>query len=87
MSYYEDDAGDDYMTSEQAYEMGWMDNDDVAELRTLVKHFELSDPFPRPGNRNDAILVLLDHKLNPPTTSAPEDPNVTWAKLLLRDIL
>lgn len=67
---------------------GWMCEEDVDELRDLLKHYEFPDPFPRPGNRNDAILVLLDHKLNPPTAGdLPEDPTVTWAKRLLKDVL
>lgn len=94
MSYYEPD--DDGSVFEAAYDAGFWSPDDIDELRALLKHYEYPDPFPRPGNRNDAILVLLDHKLNPKhavysvpngVVEPPEDPHVTWAKILLKDVL
>lgn len=80
MSYWEPDEGPELPD-------GWWSEDDVAELKDLLKHYEYPDPFPRPGNRNDAIIVLLDYKLNPPQAGQLVDPVVYWAEHLLKDVL
>lgn len=80
MSYWEPDEGPELPD-------GWFSEDDVAELQELLKHWNYPDPFPRPGNRNDAIIVLLDHKLNPPKAGQPVDPHVVWAENLLKDVI
>lgn len=76
MSYWEPDDGPELPE-------GWMSEDDVAELQALLKYIDYPDPFPRPGNKSDAALILLDHLLNPPLAAAPVDPHVVWAKTLL----
>lgn len=81
MSYYEDDAGDGYMTADQAYEAGWWDPDDVANLKELFAHLELADPFPRVGSKNDAALVLIEALITPPAD--PNDPTLVWARRIL----
>lgn len=81
MSYYEDDAGDGYMTAEQAYEMGWWSDDDVANLKELAAHLEMADPFPRVGSKNDAAVVLIHAMIDPPAD--PNDPILVWARTLL----
>ena len=67
---------------------GWLSDDEVEEIRALLKHVELQH---RPGNRSDAALILIDQIINPPRVGAPgdppEDPVVTWAKILLKDVI
>lgn len=83
MSYYEDDDYDNTW-GETAAENGWLSEDSVALCKELLRHVEFQT---RPGNISDAALILLEHELNPPLAVAPEDPNVTWAKHLMKDIL
>lgn len=66
---------------------GCISEDVVEEIRELLKHVEYSDPFPRPGNRSDAAMILIDQHINPPRVGAVEDPNVTWAKLLMKGVV
>lgn len=86
-----DEPYDDGSAFDAALEAGWWSDEDVTELRDLLKHYEFPDPFPRLGNRNDAIMVLLDHKLNPPDARLHppgyEEPLITWAKTILKDVL
>jgi len=63
---------------------GCLDVDTVEQLQDLLKHVDIST---RPGNRSDAALVLIDNLINPPRHDAAEDPAVTWAKTLLKDIV
>jgi len=37
--------------------------------------------------RAETALILIEHEINPPLAVAPQDPNVLWAKTLLKDIL
>lgn len=79
----DDGAGDDSMTPEQALELGWISEDVVERIRALLKHVEFET---RPGSKHDAALILIDHEINPPTADKPEDPTVTWAKHLMKDV-
>lgn len=63
---------------------GCISEDVVEEIRALLKHVEIET---RPGNRSDAALILIEQHINPPRYDAPEDPTVTWAKALLKDVL
>jgi hypothetical protein len=74
--------------AEHASEAGWVSEDVVEELRTLLKLVEYPIGFPQPESRSDAAMVLIDHTLNPPAdASKPEDPWVVWAKHMLKDVL
>jgi hypothetical protein len=94
-----DEPDDDgYRTDEQRLEDGWISEDVVEEIRALLKLVDYPDPFPRPGSRSDAAMILIEQHINPPkvirdvSTGAyrpamPEDPHVTWAKHLLKDVV
>lgn len=66
---------------------GWIDEDTVEQLKSMMRFVEFHEDFPRPGNRHDAALVMLDHILNPPNANQPDDPIVMWAKVLMKDHL
>lgn len=63
---------------------GLIDEDCVEQIRALLKHVEFET---RPGSKHDAALVLIDHIINPPSASAVEDPTITWAKTLMKDLI
>lgn len=73
-----DEPDDDYMTTEQAIDAGWLDPDEVDGIRKLV---EMRDIDPRVGDRNDAILILLASRLG---VIEDTDPHVLWAEQLLK---
>lgn len=66
---------------------GCIDPEEAATLRDLFKHVDL--PEPRPGNKSDAALIMIDHILYhvPTFPPKPEDPSVMWARTLLKDLL
>lgn len=63
---------------------GCISEDVVEEIRELLKYVNFDT---RPGNKSDAALILINEHINPPKVGAVEDPHVTWAKHLLKDIL
>lgn len=81
----DDDGVDDYMTTEQAYEAGWIDSDDAQELRDLLKHV----PWPTELTEGRAALFLIDYMLNPPGPLCGDHQRMyEWAKVKLgRDVL
>lgn len=96
---YPEEPDDDYRTPEQMLDAGWISEDVVERIRELLKQIEYPDPFPRPGSRSDAAMILIEQEINPPSWvqqpgasvgirmgPPPEDPNVTWAKHLLKDL-
>jgi hypothetical protein len=76
MSYYEPD--DDYMTSEEAAEAGWIDPDTAADLVAYINQVEFHDP--RPGSKSDAALIMIAMTLG---QIPQDDPHVMWARTLL----
>lgn len=93
MSYEAWGEPDDDDLGERAGEAGYLDPDTVDQLRKLLNQVEMQT---RPGNKSDAALVMIEHLLNPPQAiyfveggikEPIEDPNVTWAKILLKDVL
>lgn len=92
---------DGYRRVEDLLEDGWISEDVVEEIRALLALVEYPEDFPRPGSRSDAAMVLIDQHINPPKVikewvqgggyrylpAAPEDPHVTWAKHLLKDVV
>lgn len=87
---YGDDGPDDD-GSEHFIDAGWWTPDDVDELRDLLKMLDLTKPTP--GSKTDAVLILMNDKINPPDFVTDvstglkhtpyEDPHVTWARKLL----
>ena len=82
MSYYEDDYDD--RGDEQRLEAGWMTSEDVETLRALLNFVDRSDP--RPGNKSDAALILLDYQLSTKPWDE-NDPHLVWAQHLLKEHL
>lgn len=80
---YDDGPGDDYMTTEQAFDAGWLGPEDADEIRELIAKVDLTTP--RPGDRALAVLVMLDYKLNATAevVMSPPDPTLIWARSLL----
>lgn len=77
---YEAWGDDGDFETDHLIDAGWWIPDDVQELRDLLKFVDLSEP--RPGNRSDAALILINAKLN----DVPDtDPHVVWAQILLKD--
>lgn len=81
--YGDDGPEDDYMTSEQACEAGWMMPDEVDELRDLFKHID----WPPDGEmtKHHAALVLIEMALNsrPLQADSPEAKRFEWARAKL----
>jgi hypothetical protein len=78
---------DGYRKVEDLLDDGWISEDVVEEIRTLLKLVEYPETFPRPGSRSDAAMILIDLAINPAKVGAIEDPHVTWAKHLLKDVV
>lgn len=85
---YDDGPDDDYMTSEQACEAGWLTPDDADELRDLIRHLDI----PEEPTRGLAAIVLLENLLvSDPKAATPGTEGFAryhWAKVKLsRDVL
>ena len=83
-----DEPDDDYMTSDQAIQNGWIDPDTAGEIRALVKLIvlvELTDP----NSKSAAAFLLLRHCLDEPVPVEGEGRAAyEWArKKLGRDLL
>lgn len=77
------DEVDDYGTSEQYLESGWLTPDTADTLRTLLKFVDMDV---RPGNKSDAALVLIEYELS--TYARDEnDPHLVWARHLMKEHL
>lgn len=89
--YGDDGPDDDYMTTDQALDSGWLTPEDAEELCDILKGFDLTHP--KPGNREWAALILFQNKLRQPDAKLPGevprpdhaewDAIVTWATVLL----
>lgn len=79
MSWLEPD--DDYMTSEQAAEAGYLFPDDAEELRELLKFVDIPDE----PTRGLAAIVLMEQVLTPQALQAGSEAQALyeWAKVKL----
>lgn len=77
----EDDYDDG--VAEGLLEAGWMCDDDVQTLRTLLRFIEFEHP-PRVGNKHDAALILIEHQLRVGDVDENE-PNLVWARHLMKE--
>jgi hypothetical protein len=66
---------------------GAISEDVVEKIRTLLEYIDYPEIFPRPGNKSDAALILIEQEINPPRVGKVEDPMVTWAKTLMKDVV
>jgi hypothetical protein len=80
--YGDDGPDDDYMTTEQAVDNGWMMPDDVDLLKALVKHLE---DHPDPNHPHNAALLLIRWTLEPMPEIEGSDQAVklAWARTKL----